>query len=227
MRKYHILELILCSVIIAVSMKTTVMAEQAPNNNLTALSTNSIQFDSAIQTLSIENNFVESSNTNAMFVGDSRTVGMNKYGIIDNSYEVIAKVGEGYDYLQDNLTRILSATNSNIIINLGVNDLGNVNKYIGTYRALSNLVDSSNNIYIVSVNPVEDYPTVTNEQIEAFNLKIKELCDSTDRLNYIDTYSIIKNETGYTVDGLHYNKACYTEIYNLITYAVNNKLVVA
>ena len=227
MRKYHILELILCSVIISVSMKTTVMAEQAPNNNLTTLSTNSIQFDSDIQTLSIENNFVESNNTNVMFVGDSRTVGMNKYGIIDNSYEVIAKVGEGHDYLQDNLTRILSATNSNIIINLGVNDLGNVNKYIGTYRALSNLTDSSNNIYIVSVNPVEDYPTVTNEQIENFNNKIKELCESTDRLTYIDTYSIIKNETGYTVDGLHYNKTCYTEIYNLITYAVSHKLAVA
>lgn len=158
----------------------------------------------------------DNSNRNKIFVGDSRTVGMNKYGIIPSKDVVIAKVGEGYDFLISNMQSLYDANNSDIIINLGVNDIDNISKYINTYRELNNTDKSNNTYYIVSVNPVEDYPTITNEQIEQFNSKIKQLCDECGKFNYIDTYSSLADKKNYTTDGLHYNKQTYSEIYSMI-----------
>lgn len=163
----------------------------------------------------------DNSNRNKIFVGDSRTVGMNKYGIIPSNYIVIAKVGEGYDFLISNMQSLYEANNSDIIINLGVNDLDDISKYINTYRELNNTDKSNNTYYIVSVNPVEDYPTITNEQIEQFNSKLKQLCDECDKFNYIDTYPSLVDKKNYTTDGLHYNKQTYSEIYSKIMASIS------
>ena len=158
---------------------------------------------------------------NKIFIGDSRTVGMNKYGIIPSNYIVIAKVGEGYDFLISNMQSLYEANNSDIIINLGVNDLDDISKYINTYRELNNTDKSNNTYYLVSVNPVEDYTTITNEQIEQFNSKLKQLCDESDKFNYIDTYSSLVDKKNYTTDGLHYIKQTYSEIYSMITASIS------
>ena len=166
-------------------------------------------------------NITDNNSRNKIFIGDSRTVGMNKYGIIPSNYIVIAKVGEGYDFLISNMQSLYEANNSDIIINLGVNDLDNISKYINTYRELNNTDKSNNTYYIVSVNPVEDYPTITNEQIEQFNSKLKQLCDESDKFNYIDTYSSLVYKKNYTTDGLHYNKQTYSEIYSKIMASIS------
>ena len=167
-------------------------------------------------------NITDNNSRNKIFIGDSRTVGMNKYGIIPSNYIVIAKVGEGYDFLISNMQSLYEANNSDIIIiNLGVNDLDDISKYINTYRELNNTDKSNNTYYIVSVNPVEDYPTITNEQIEQFNSKLKQLCDECDKFNYIDTYSSLVDKKNYTTDGLHYNKQTYSEIYSKIMASIS------
>ena len=166
---------------------------------------------------------VNNSSRNKIFIGDSRTVGMNKYGIIPSGDLVIAKVGEGYDFLISNTQSLYEANNSDIIINLGVNDIDNISKYINTYRELNNNDKSNNTYYIVSVNPVENYPTITNDQIEQFNSKLKQLCDECNKFNYIDTYSSLVDKKNYTTDGLHYNKQTYSEIYSMIISGISQE----
>ena len=67
-----------------------------------------------------------------LFVGDSRTVQMKMaVGSTDKAY--IAKIGEGYSYFKNTaLSEIPSYAGSgtSMIINFGVNDLGNAGKYI-------------------------------------------------------------------------------------------------
>lgn len=155
---------------------------------------------------------------NTILVGDSRTVGMEKTGIINSNYTVIAKVGEGYEYLNSNRDNILNKCyNTNLVINLGVNDLGNINKYIEEYEVLSSSIDDKSHIYLVSVNPVEEYETVSNEQITYFNSVIQQYCNEKDNVTYIDTYSTIVERDGFTTDGLHYTSDTYKDIYNIIT----------
>ena len=157
-----------------------------------------------------------------IFIGDSRFVGMNNICKIDSNQDnyVIAKVGEGYNYLVN--TAIQEATNIvasnesietwNIIICLGVNDLGNLNKYIEAY----NNIDKTNiNIILVSVNPVEYHNSITNEQIEEFNNAIKEI----ENTKFIDTYSKLIEDGYNTTDGVHYDALTYNKIYS---YIVNN-----
>ena len=69
-----------------------------------------------------------------------------------------------------------------------------------------------NDLYIVSVNPVEYHKYITNDMISSFNKEISMIPNT----HYIDTYSCLMNGGFSTVDGLHYTKDTYKKIYNLI-----------
>ena len=107
-----------------------------------------------------------------------------------------------------------------IVFNFGVNDLGNVGKYISK---LNELVkgdwSKAGQIIVMSVNPVdealeaENGYSVTNAQIEEFNQKMKDGLDSN--IKFIDVYSQIKDDFT-TVDGVHYDNATYQKIYDII-----------
>ena len=152
--------------------------------------------------------------TGYIFVGDSRFVNMNDVcGISkrDNLF-MVAKVGEGYSWFNDTaLQQIKRITSSSLfdkwklIICLGINDLGNIGKYVEKYESLKDDYD----ITLVSVNPVNNYGSLTNEQIEKFNSVLTEL-----PFPYIDTYRLLLS-TGYaTTDGLHYSGDTTRKIYN-------------
>ena len=152
--------------------------------------------------------------TGYIFVGDSRFVNMNDVcGISkrDNLF-MVAKVGEGYSWFNDTaLQQINRITSSGLfdkwklIICLGINDLGNVEKYVKKYESLKDDYD----ITLVSVNPVNNYGSLTNDQIEKFNSVLTEL-----PFPYIDTYRLLLS-TGYaTTDGLHYSGDTTRKIYN-------------
>lgn len=158
-----------------------------------------------------------------IFIGDSRFVGMNQIcNINDNTDKfVIAKVGEGYNYLVNIAipeAENIKQENSDIehweyIICLGVNDLGNLNKYSETYNELS----KENDINLVSVNPVEYHNYISNKSIEQFNDTISNI----DNIKYIDTYSWLIDNGFKTVDGVHYSKETYIDIYKQIKYNMN------
>jgi len=152
--------------------------------------------------------------TGYIFVGDSRFVNMNSVcGIskTDNLF-MVAKVGEGYSWFNETaLQQIKRITSSGLfdkwklIICLGINDLGNCEKYVRKYEELKDNYD----IVLVSVNPVEHYGNLSNEGIAKFNSALKTLS-----LPYIDTFDLLL-QTGYsTADGLHYKEDTTKRIYN-------------
>lgn len=150
-----------------------------------------------------------------IFIGDSRFVGMNNKCKISNESDrfVIASVSEGYRYLIETaIPETISIMESNtevtdwkVIICLGINDLHNIDKYIETYNTIKDNID----LVIVSVNPVAYHSTISNEAIEEFNSKLKDI----EGVQYIDTYSDLVDYGFGTVDGIHYTNDTYEYIY--------------
>lgn len=165
------------------------------------------------------------------FIGDSRTVGMqqaltyHQYDLTNHSFT--ARIGKGYSWLsaQRDLTEL---SPSILIINLGVNDLGNIKQYQTLYETYAQSCWRDCPIYIVSVNPCcQPCTSVSNGQIEAFNASMEEWIEAYNEKNasastetfpirYIDTYHFLLSEGYSSSDGLHYSAATYERIYNYI-----------
>ena len=155
-----------------------------------------------------------------VFCGDSRTVLMSQT-INKPEHEYIAKSGQGYLWFRSTGMGLLQEylnehPKSNVVLNLGVNDVVNCSKYITLYRELFKMYPSTR-FYIMSVNPVDDvnYPDIVNrhkstEEVEAFNRKMKE----TFPIRYIDTYSYLQTVGFETLDGVHYTDQTYWDIYH-------------
>ena len=97
----------------------------------------------------------------------------------------------------------------NIVIWLGVNDLGNVESYSQRYYDLAVGDWREHNLYIVSVGPVLDdlAANVSNEMINAFNTRMQELINGSGLSNliYIDLGLSEDDILSYdTSEGLHY-----------------------
>ena len=150
-----------------------------------------------------------------LFVGDSRTVQLKTaVGSTDKAY--VAKVGEGYSWFKNTaLPQIpnYAGNGTVMVINFGVNDLANASKYI---RLVNNNIDSWEaagiKVYYAAVTPVKNCKTVSNEQIEKFNAKLKSQLDP--RVTWIDGYSYLKQNGFSTGDGLHYNNSTYKSLYS-------------
>ena len=150
-----------------------------------------------------------------LFVGDSRTVQMKTaVGSTDKAY--VAKVGEGYSWFKNSaLPQIpnYAGNGTTMIINFGVNDLANASKYI---KLVNNNIDAWTaagiKVYYAAVTPVKNCKTVSNDQIERFNAKLKSQLDP--RITWIDGYSYLKQNGFSTGDGLHYNNSTYKSLYS-------------
>lgn len=166
----------------------------------------------------------KSSESNVILVGDSRFRGMCDSVKLDSNTDCIAEVGKGYNWLISSsvvsqLDELIKTNPSSyVVINLGVNDLGNVNSYAKYYNKLINSY-SKIKLVVISVNPIEDDKassygySVKNENVTSFNSTIKSLINSN--ISYCDTYSKIKNNFE-TTDGIHYTTNTYNNIYNEI-----------
>lgn len=176
-----------------------------------------------------------------LFVGDSRTVGMqlavdpmktNKKNIW------YAKSGAGFPWLASAaITNSINAASASakgklaIVCLMGVNGLEymNIATYLN-YHAKTWVDEDGNELYFVSVNPVNESKeashgySVKNSQIINFNTNIKNRL--TRNIKYIDTYNSIKGSFN-TTDGLHYTNDTYKEIYNLIKNAVGKSSTTA
>ena len=114
---------------------------------------------------------------------------------------------------------------------MGVNGLEymNIATYLN-YHAKTWVDEDGNELYFVSVNPVNESKeasngySVKNSQIINFNTNIKNRL--TRNIKYIDTYNSIKGSFN-TIDGLHYTNDTYKEIYNLIKNAVGKSSTTA
>ena len=149
-----------------------------------------------------------------IFVGDSRFVQMQN-SVGENSCTWIAESSKGYNWFNEKaIARIDNnvGNGSKILINLGVNDVGNLQKYISLVNSKANeWVGKGATVYYSSVNPVWENPYVTEEQVEYFNSQMQ--ANLNENVHWIDSHSYL-NSVGYRlVDGLHYSTETYQTLY--------------
>lgn len=158
-----------------------------------------------------------------IFVGDSRTVGMDITVEAENVY-FIGKVGSGYDWLKgtalkelDKCIKGIDSNNIKIVFNHGVNDPANIDKYMVLYEQVANKY-SEYTLYFMSVNPCKQTKEreKLNFSIEEFNSGIREVKGFT----YIDSYSYLEKNGFESPDGLHYSNDTYAEIYGLVVSTI-------
>lgn len=163
---------------------------------------------------------------NIYIIGDSRSVGMrdtDEYNEKNHFYT--AKVGEGYRYLTDNFESVLNKAGENdvIIINLGVNDLGNINKYI---EYINNYADKTN-LFVCTVGPVDEIKekvhgySVKNSEIESFNMNM--MTKVNENVGIIEVYKELIKDGFDSRDGIHYTNDTYNNIIKLIDDEIYNK----
>ena len=162
-----------------------------------------------------------------LFLGDSRVVGMSS---ASGRYSYIGKNGAGYDWLvstgEPELRKMLAEyPNMDVVLSLGVNDLGNIDSYIEKYRAIKQEFPDTR-IWVMSVMPVlesvEQHTgySVQNSTVDDFNNKLKE--EFNDR--YIDTYSYLIANGFKTWDGVHYTEDTYVDLENYVVYYIMSNL---
>lgn len=150
-----------------------------------------------------------------LFIGDSRTIGMSCYELM----EYFAEVACGLDYFYEHYDEITAYTDYNIVINLGVNDLYKLDDYIDMYWNLPEKFVSSNHIIVVSVNPTSGSYDNLNSDIDWFNDNLS--VNLPEDFEWIDTNSYLKDTGFETSDGLHYLENTYRKIYEVIVSTVN------
>lgn len=189
--------------------------------------------NAAVEVLASENSFILGVGTaSTVIIGDSRSVGMyaakngragsEVYDLDRTGVGWSCKTGAGLDDLQKGLwnkAKGYVGSGTNIIINMGVNDLYNANGYA---NYINNVIvpyarSVGANVTFCSVNPVVEGKggySVTNSQIEAFNNKMRG-----SGVNYLDTYSQLQGavNSSSSSDGLHYNNSLSKKVYDMMT----------
>ena len=153
-----------------------------------------------------------------IWVGDSRTLGMER--ALDGSTPdvFIGAAGEGYDWFAaDGLPQLLSAMKAHplspVIFNLGVNDYDNLSRYLALYQSLQKEHPAAR-FYFLSVNPIDPArcQNITNEEISDFNAQLQELAGDM----YIDSYTWMRANDIQTKDGIHYEEDDYRALYKYV-----------
>ena len=154
-----------------------------------------------------------------IFVGDSRTVGMQQsVGNQGKSDVWSCKGAMGLDWMKSTgIPNIDSEVTSGsaLVILMGVNDLYHVDSYISYLNGLVSSVKSRGaKMYFVSVNPTSGSASYLNEDIDSFNAKMKSKLSSY--IEYIDTNTYLKKNGFSSGDGVHYSVTTYKNIYSYI-----------
>jgi len=175
-----------------------------------------------------------------IFIGDSRTAGMNTALTGDTSYEMhkedaygvwSARWGSRYDwFVETGIPAIEGQVDSNtsVVILMGYNDIVNEDDKVADYCKTINKMARKwqalgADTYYVSVNPAGTSLSrplwiERNLAIRQWNRNMQNKLSS--RVYYIDTYSKLVN--GYwTTDDTHYTDTSYKLVYNMILERIN------
>lgn len=156
---------------------------------------------------------------NALFIGDSRTVGIREYGSLGNAdfycREGLSTGDAKSEANSGELANMLSAGKyKKVYIMLGINEIGNdVESTFGNFRALVEIVRSKAPDALIfvqanmHVSADSQTSSINNERINALNERIKTLADKN-TIFYIDINPVFDDangnlESGYTSDGVH------------------------
>lgn len=148
-----------------------------------------------------------------IFVGDSRTCQMHD-AVGETGAIFIAEYSMGYNWLKDTaIPKInnLVAPGVTIVFNLGVNDPGNIDRYISLVNSYAyQWALKGAKVYYATVNPIWDNDARTNVTIDGFNAK---LVTGLVGVGIIDTNSYLKT-TGYKlIDNWHFDAPTNSKIY--------------
>lgn len=189
-----------------------------------------------VKYISVEDDYFK----DAVFIGDSRTVGLFEYGELENISTFYASTGltiyklfdspiikvEGQKQKKTVEQALSENTFSEIYLMIGINEMGTgtVDTFMKAYEeALAHLreLQPDATIYLQAIMKVttersEQGDYITNEGIDARNERIAELADNVN-VFYLDVNPLICDETGgmepsYTFDGVHL-KAQYIPIW--------------
>ena len=157
----------------------------------------------------------------SVFIGDSRTVGMEK-SVTDQEDELyIGKVSMGYNYLKDTawpeFLKVVEENDDreiNALINFGVNDLANEEKYATFINDEAEKLPENVHVSWVSVNPTKGSYDKLTGKIEKFNEKMKEDLDK--EIDFIDSYTFLKEDGFTSYDGLHYDATTNIKIHDFV-----------
>lgn len=176
----------------------------------------------------------------AVFIGDSRTVGLFEYGGLENTADFYASTGltiykmfdseivtvEGQKKKISVEQALIQNSYAKIYLMIGINEMGTgtVESFTQAYKdAVDHLLELQPNaiLYIQGIIKVttersEQGDYINNEGIEARNEALSQLADN-ERIFYLDVNPAICDETGgmeasYTFDGVHL-KAQYIDIW--------------
>lgn len=170
--------------------------------------------------------------TQIVYIGDSRTVQMYAYlnndwssanysvgGVHEKGSDIyVAQGSMGLDWLKS--TGIPAAQKyfkkgTAVAILMGVNDLGNADKYISYINSnVSSWTSNGSKLYFVSVNPCNGGYNNLNTKIKDFNSKVKSGLSS--KVKWIDTNSYLVSDGYKTTDGLHYDSSTSKKIHDYI-----------
>lgn len=188
--------------------------------------------------------------SDAVFIGDSRTVGMFEYGGLEETADFYASTGLTIYKLFDSKIvpvegqrkkitveeALLQNSYAKIYLMIGINEMGTgtVESFVAAYQeAVNHLQELQPEaiIYIQGIIKVttersEQGDYINNEGIEARNEALAQLADN-ERIFYLDVNPQICDETGgmepsYTFDGVHL-KAQYIDIWK--TYLKEHAIV--
>lgn len=183
--------------------------------------------------------------SDALFIGDSRTIGLKEYGQIEgadffattgmNAYKVrdesIEVAGVGSVTLEQLLDK---KDYGKIYLMLGINELGyNMDQTIGKYKELvewlkekkpDGLLFIQANLHVAAARSDND-KTFNNERINKLNEEISKFIDNK-KIFYIDVNKIFDDEKGnlkaeYTSDNTHIYAKYYIDWTNwILTQAI-------
>lgn len=163
----------------------------------------------------------------ALFIGDSRTVGLYEYGNLGNAialadsgmsvYKIFKQsfsVGSGQKMTLEEL--LTQREFGKIYVMLGINELGyDFDQTVGRFQSMVNniqtlqpdaLIFLQANLHITEKKSASS-PIYNNENINRFNQEVEKLADSR-KLFYLDVNELFDDENGnlsveYTVDESH------------------------
>ncbi len=221
---------------ITLTSSETVSEDDSSSSEADAIT--SSEADSSVPASKAEANFVNAPEgyfKDALFIGDSRTVGLSEYGGIEgatffcntgmsvyNIYKTEADVAGIGKVTFDTL--MTSRTFGKIYVMLGINELGyDRDQTIGRFSELINTIKSyqpnaiifiEGNLHVTASRSASD-EIINNASIDDFNEKISALADNK-VVYYIDINTVFDDETGnlksdMTFDDVHILGKYYTE----------------
>ena len=229
------ISLILCVAMAAGMSGCTGLRGNVKDNQTTVESSERISESESVTGSTVQTTTTESSESkndrykDYIFVGDSRSVGMDKAikEQTDIEVEIVAKNGQGLKWLKETAPSLYGNKGKTIIFNLGVNDLKNVAKYAEFYNKMPKDFIENNTLIFMTVNPVDEavrpeWHKRKNSNIELFNKEMKEKLD--ERFRIIDSYTYLKKSKDFkTTDGLHYTNSVYLMVFNYAIKCCENK----